>query len=80
MNTSKQQTRIFSKTAMSVAVTLLLTTFSLQVNAENRYWVGGDGNWLDTSNWSTSSGGSGGRDVRITQAWVTLPLLISMAT
>lgn len=27
-----------------------------------------------------SSGGSGGRDVRITQAWVTLPLLISMAT
>ena len=25
-----------------------------------RYWVGGTGNWDDTANWSTSSGGSGG--------------------
>ena len=63
MKTSKQQTRIFSNAAMSIAATLLLTTFSLQAHAENRYWVGGDGNWLDTSNWSTSSGGSGGASV-----------------
>jgi trimeric autotransporter adhesin len=25
-----------------------------------RYWVGGTGNWSDTSRWSTSSGGAGG--------------------
>jgi hypothetical protein len=28
-----------------------------------RYWVGGTGNWSDTSKWSTSSGGSGGASV-----------------
>jgi len=29
----------------------------------NRYWVGGTGNWGDTSSWSTSSGGSSGASV-----------------
>lgn len=29
----------------------------------NRYWVGGTGNWNDTSHWSASSGGSGGASV-----------------
>lgn len=29
----------------------------------NRYWVGGSGNWNDTSHWSVSSGGSGGASV-----------------
>lgn len=29
----------------------------------NRYWVGGTGDWSDTSNWSTTSGGSGGASV-----------------
>lgn len=28
-----------------------------------RYWIGGSGNWSDTSHWSTSSGGSGGASV-----------------
>lgn len=27
---------------------------------EQRFWVGGDGDWSDQSHWSTSSGGSGG--------------------
>lgn len=26
----------------------------------NRYWIGGTGNWSDTSHWSASSGGAGG--------------------
>ena len=31
----------------------------------DRYWVGGSGTWssLNTSNWSTSSGGAGGASV-----------------
>ena len=29
----------------------------------DRYWVGGSGNWTSTSDWSTSSGGSGGASV-----------------
>ena len=29
----------------------------------NRYWVGGSGNWNDTSHWSATSGGSGGASV-----------------
>lgn len=28
-----------------------------------RYWIGGSGNWNDTSNWSSSSGGAGGASV-----------------
>jgi fibronectin-binding autotransporter adhesin len=28
-----------------------------------RYWVGGTGNWNDTTYWSTSSGGAGGADL-----------------
>ena len=27
---------------------------------EDRYWIGGTGNWNDTAHWSTASGGSGG--------------------
>ena len=26
----------------------------------DRYWVGGTGNWSDTSHWSATSGGAGG--------------------
>ena len=29
----------------------------------NRYWVGGSGNWNDTAQWSTSSGGGSGASV-----------------
>lgn len=29
----------------------------------DRYWVGGDGDWEDTSHWSTTSGGAGGASV-----------------
>lgn len=29
----------------------------------SRYWVGGSGNWTDTSHWSASLGGSGGASV-----------------
>ncbi len=29
----------------------------------DRYWVGGAGNWSDTSHWSTSDGGAGGQAV-----------------
>ena len=29
----------------------------------NRYWIGGSGDWTDTANWSTTSGGSGGASV-----------------
>ena len=29
----------------------------------DRYWVGSGGNWTDTANWSTTSGGSGGSSV-----------------
>jgi len=31
--------------------------------APKRYWVGGSGNWTDTSHWSYSSGGAGGAPV-----------------
>ena len=34
-----------------------------QASVPARYWVGGTGNWSDTSHWSTSSGGSGGASV-----------------
>jgi hypothetical protein len=30
-----------------------------------RYWVGGEGDWSDTANWSDSSGGTGGESVPI---------------
>lgn len=33
------------------------------VYTTDRYWVGGTGNWDDTSHWATSSGGSGGASV-----------------
>ncbi len=29
-------------------------------SAQDRYWVGGNGQWDDTNHWSTSSGGAGG--------------------
>lgn len=32
----------------------------------DRYWVGGTGNWNDTANWSSSSGGPGGASVPTT--------------
>ncbi len=35
-------------------------SFDTLPSAENRYWVGGVGNWSDTNHWSTSSGGTGG--------------------
>ena len=30
---------------------------------DTRYWIGTGGNWNDTSNWATSSGGTGGASV-----------------
>jgi hypothetical protein len=63
MKTNKLATAILSNAAVSLAVVLLLTANSLQVHADSRHWVGGTGNWLDTSNWGTSSGGSGGASV-----------------
>jgi hypothetical protein len=39
---------------------LIAFAFSLTVNAEKLYWVGGSGNWDDVRHWSASSGGNGG--------------------
>jgi hypothetical protein len=47
---------------------LILTSFFViiscfSVSAANLYWVGGTGNWNDTSHWSTANGGAGGAGV-----------------
>jgi hypothetical protein len=54
---------------------LLFAAFSLlfisNFKAANRYWIATSGsNWNNTSNWSTSSGGSGGASVPITGDFV----------
>jgi len=33
---------------------------SLSVQAADRYWVGGDGDWSDPANWAATDGGPGG--------------------
>ena len=38
----------------------LLLLINLFLFAENKYWVGGAGNWQDISHWSTQSGGKAG--------------------
>jgi len=38
-------------------------TDSETTNIKDRYWVGGTGNWSDTSHWSYTSGGTGGSSV-----------------
>ena len=43
--------------------TITSATGWTQSDAPVRYWVGGAGNWGDTSHWSTSSGGSSGASV-----------------
>jgi hypothetical protein len=45
---------------------ILLSVFailSLSVNATNKYWVGGTGNWSQTSHWSATSNGTGGSSI-----------------
>src|SRR5271167_4454823 len=43
---------------------VLFFSFSLQLQAASRYWVGTlPGNWSSTLNWSASSGGLGGSSV-----------------
>lgn len=42
---------------------LLLSLSSNLLQANNYYWVGGNGNWNDSSHWSTVSGGNGGAGV-----------------
>ncbi|NNF35650.1 MAG: hypothetical protein HKN68_16200, partial [Saprospiraceae bacterium] len=44
-----------------IAIFVLLCTFSL--SSQDRYWVGGSGNWSDINHWSTSSGGIGGASI-----------------
>ncbi len=51
---------------MRISALLSLTlTLSMPfiINAQNRYWVGGTGDWSDLNHWSTTSGGSGGASV-----------------
>jgi hypothetical protein len=46
----------FSKLVFSIAVTLLpILSATAQ---ENMYWVGGSGNWTDTTHWVKTSGGN----------------------
>ncbi len=47
---------------MLVVALLVLTAHAAQA-ATSRYWVGGTGNWNDTSHWSDASGGSSGSSV-----------------
>lgn len=39
---------------------IIIALFSSFVNAADYYWVNGTGNWSSLSNWSNSSGGTGG--------------------
>ncbi len=49
-----------NKFVMKLIVLLFVFFNSLSGIAQNYYWVGGSGNWTDTSHWSNLSGGSGG--------------------
>ena len=46
-----------------VVLFLFLLLTPLAVHSADRYWVGGTGNWNQTSHWSTSTGGVGGETV-----------------
>lgn len=39
---------------------ILLADYFDVVTSNDRYWVGGTGDWSDTAHWSTASGGAGG--------------------
>ena len=43
--------------------TITSATGWTQSDAPIRYWVGGAGNWGETSHWSTSSGGTSGASI-----------------
>ena len=45
--------------AMATAV-LCICMLPMAVHAGSDYWVGGNGDWDVSSNWSTTSGGTGG--------------------
>ena len=41
----------------------IVVTYRILSEAIQRYWVGGSGNWSDSTHWSESSGGPGGASV-----------------
>jgi hypothetical protein len=53
---------LFMKFLKSAALAAFLFSF-LSIHAADRFWVGGSGNWNNTSNWSTTTGGVGGASV-----------------
>ncbi|MBN2682415.1 MAG: SprB repeat-containing protein, partial [Bacteroidales bacterium] len=42
---------------------VLIIVSTLNLGAQERYWVNGDGNWNDNSHWAETSGGEGGASV-----------------
>ncbi len=50
-------------TTLTTATVFVLLFSLLQPAYAQRFWVGGSGNWSDTTRWATSSGGAGGASV-----------------
>jgi len=48
---------------ISTIFCVLFCLFVSAVNAQDRYWVNGSGDWNDSSHWSEISGGSGGASI-----------------
>ncbi len=53
----KTQSYHSMKTLYASVLLLLLYAFSNTTTAADYYWIGGKGEWADTSHWSSSSGG-----------------------
>jgi hypothetical protein len=56
-----------------IAIALLLCMVATSVEAANRFWVGGTGNWdaVTTTHWASGSGGAGGQSVPVAGDVVT---------
>ncbi|MDA0881738.1 MAG: hypothetical protein O2984_00355, partial [Bacteroidetes bacterium] len=49
---------LFSRQVLTALTTLLLT--ATHAEAQDRFWIGTNGNWADTNNWSATMNGAGG--------------------
>lgn len=59
-NTPKQKIALKKKLLVIVGLLLL---FNVSIQAANRYWIGGSGNWNSTAHWSAVSGGAPGASI-----------------
>ncbi|MBP7450879.1 MAG: SprB repeat-containing protein, partial [Flavobacteriales bacterium] len=52
-----------TKTLLRILLALVLVGTGQMTSAQTKYWIGGNGNWDDASQWSITPGGAGGAGV-----------------